>query len=111
MEHARDAAKGFMKHGLEPGDHIGVFTSSQTDTLDFTEDKDKINETLAKIAPHLRMSPNGDDACMKMTPYIAYVIANNLDLLNSKLLFSAGSGATEWRRRRSVTGVAVPLRA
>ena len=68
-----------MKHGLEPGDHIGVFTSSQTDTLDFTEDKDKINETLAKIAPHLRMSPNGDDACMRMTPYIAYVIANNLD--------------------------------
>ncbi len=90
MEHARDAAKGFMKHGFEPGDHIGVFTASSTDTLDFTEDKDKINETLGKIAPHLRYSPDGDDACLKMTPYIAYVIANNLDPTESELTVARG---------------------
>ncbi len=90
MEHARDAAKGFMKRGFEPGDHIGVFTASSTDTLDFTEDKDKINETLGKIAPHLRYSPGGDDACLKMTPYIAYVIANNLDPTETELTVARG---------------------
>ncbi len=79
MEHARNAALGFVKRGFEPGDHIGVFTASNIDTLDFTEDKDKINEALGKIAPHLRYSPGGDDACLRMTPYFAYVIANNLD--------------------------------
>ncbi len=90
MEHARDAAKGFMKRGFEPGDHIGVFTSSEMDTLDFTEDTVKIDETLAKIAPHLRMSPNGDDACLKMTPYIAYVIVNNLDPTETELTVARG---------------------
>jgi VWFA-related protein len=89
MEHARDAAKGFMKRGFEPGDHIGVFTASNTDTLDFTEDKEKINETLGKIAPHLNYSPAGD-GCLKMTPYIAYVIADNLDPTETQLTITRG---------------------
>ena len=89
MEHARKAALGFMNRGFEPGDHVGVFTASNIDTLDFTEDKDKINEALGKIAPHLRMSLNGDDGCLKMTPYMAYVITNNLDPEETLVLLPA----------------------
>ena len=79
MEHARDAAKGFMKRGFETGDHIGVFTSSGDQTLEFTDDTNKINETLAKVHPNLRMSPNGMQVCPQIPPYTAYVISNHLD--------------------------------
>jgi VWFA-related protein len=49
---ARTAAQKFIASGLKLVNRIAIFTTSGQTTLDFTDDRDLLNKTLLKLAPH-----------------------------------------------------------
>jgi VWFA-related protein len=71
---ARKAAESFVKNSLKPGDMIGIFTSSTTVSLNFTNDVPKLLETLAKLRTHQRKANGGGSACIWMNPSQAFEI-------------------------------------
>ncbi len=71
---AAKAAQQFIRESLEPGDKIGIFTSSNTVSLTFTDDKPKILETLGQVQTHLRRPDYGPGSCPRMSVLQAYEI-------------------------------------
>jgi VWFA-related protein len=65
------AAEKFIA-GLPPAERVAVFTSSGTQTLDFTDDRQKIHEVLSKLRVNSRASPEG--RCPEINDYLAYRI-------------------------------------
>lgn len=112
---ARDAAMKFVRKGLDPGERIGIFTASGTLTLEFTDDVQKLLDTLAKIQLFRRMPNQSMGACPQLDTYQAWVI-NHVGGMTDELkaaIQSAGgccpSGAAESCARTeaaAVTGVA-----
>ena len=49
LNFARDGAIKFIRKGLDPGERVGVFTASGALSLDFTDDAQKLLDTLAKL--------------------------------------------------------------
>jgi VWFA-related protein len=76
---AQAAAKRFVKDALQPGVRAGIFTLSGKQTLDFTADAAKLNETIGALSPHMRISERGLEMCPKITPFRAYKIAQFRD--------------------------------
>lgn len=74
---ARIAALRFLKEGLQPGDHVGIFTTFDRQLLPFTSDTAAITAALTKLSPH-PMTP-APGMCPSLTPYEAYVIINRQD--------------------------------
>jgi VWFA-related protein len=70
---SRKAAESFVQTSLKPGDKIGIFTTSTTVSLDFTDNVPKLLETLGKLVSHRRKA-NGSGFCPQMNPYQAYEI-------------------------------------
>ena len=87
LQRTQIAAKRFIKDGLGPGARAAVYAASDGLTLDFTADADELAAAIEKLRSHQRMSENGLQACPRITPYQAYLIANNLDVsaLNAAL--------------------------
>jgi len=79
MQRTQAAAKRFIKDGIGPGARAAVFAASEGLTLDFTADADALTAAIDKLRTHQRMSENGLQPCPRITPYQAYLIANNLD--------------------------------
>jgi VWFA-related protein len=73
---SRNAAEKFVSESLEPGDKVGVFTSSTTVTQDFTDDKQKVLDALRQIQTHQRTA-SGTAHCPNLTTYQAYLIMQN----------------------------------
>jgi len=73
---ARDAAIKFVQKGLEPGERIGIFTASGTLTLEFTDDVQKLFDTLAKVRLFERMPNQSPGACPPLGTYQAWVIVH-----------------------------------
>jgi VWFA-related protein len=74
---ARAAAQRFLKEGLQPGDHVAVFTTFGRQLLPFTTDTAAIAAALNQVSPHSKTPNSG--VCPSLTPYEAYVIINRLD--------------------------------
>ncbi|HWG37702.1 MAG TPA: VWA domain-containing protein, partial [Terriglobales bacterium] len=64
----------FLREQLGPGDRMAVFTTSSTQSLEFTSDRDALSKAIALIAPHPRQSATGLTSCPRMTGYDAYLI-------------------------------------
>jgi VWFA-related protein len=74
---ARIAALRFLKEGLEPGDHLSVFTTYGRQVVAFTTDVAQIAAALNKLAPHpVKADYN---LCPSMRPYEAYLITSRTD--------------------------------
>lgn len=73
---SRDAAMKFVREGLEPGDKVGVYTTSTSVSEDFTDDKQKLLDALGKIRTHQKI-PSGAGHCPNLTTYQAYLIMQN----------------------------------
>jgi VWFA-related protein len=73
---ARQGAIKLIRKGLDPGERVGIFTASQTLTLDFTDDTQKLLATLNKLRLFQRMSDQGAFACPPESPYQAWVIVH-----------------------------------
>jgi VWFA-related protein len=70
---ARKAAESFVKTSLRPGDKIGIFTTSTSVSLNFTDNVPKLLETLAQLLSHRKLASGTLSAC-QMNPYQAYLI-------------------------------------
>jgi VWFA-related protein len=68
---SRDAAKKFVQENLDPADRVGIFTSSTTVSLNFTDNRRALADTLAQIRTHWKRLSS---MCPKMRAYEAYVI-------------------------------------
>jgi VWFA-related protein len=78
----RKAAEGFIRKNLEPYDRVAVFTSSTTVTLNFTQDKQQMFDTLAKLTSHYKTAEFGAMPCPKMDAYQAFQIEQFQDTHN-----------------------------
>ena len=77
LNFARDGAIKFIRKGLDPGERVGIFTASGTLSLDFTDDIQKLLDTLAKLRLFQRMRAQGPGACPPLGTYQAWVIKHD----------------------------------
>jgi VWFA-related protein len=77
LAHAADAA---VKHlaSLHPTDRAAIFTTSGLTTVDFTDDRAKLQETLLKLHPH-PIANRGTNDCPDISYYQADLIVNKND--------------------------------
>jgi VWFA-related protein len=73
----RNAALHFLKEGLHPGDRVGIFTTFSAQVLPFTSDVANVTAAIAALNPRER--PGSESDCPYLTPYFAYVLANQID--------------------------------
>jgi VWFA-related protein len=74
IKYSREAAEHFVREGIDPGDRVGIFTSSTTVLQDFTDDKQKLLDAIGQIRTHLKRANEGPAACPNLTTYQAYLI-------------------------------------
>ncbi len=77
LARTRDAAEHYLSANLKPGDRAGIFTSSGQNQLDFTDDREKLHDALAKLAP--RPMGASKSECPQILPYQAYEIVEGED--------------------------------
>jgi VWFA-related protein len=95
---AREAAEKFLA-GLSPSVEVAVFTSSGAQTLDFSNDRHKINEVLKKIHPSLFLNPMLD--CPRINDYLASQIVNQDDPGAFSILADEAVNVCHWSPRMS----------
>lgn len=78
LAHVREAA---IRHfaTLQPTDRAAVFTTSGMTTLDFTDDRAKLRETLLQVQPHRNSSLMFEHQCPDISFYEADLIVNKDD--------------------------------
>ena len=69
----RDAASGYLASAIQPGDRVGIFTSSGQGVIDFTDDRDKIHNALFALQSRT-IAPHELNPCPDITPYQAYLM-------------------------------------
>jgi VWFA-related protein len=74
----RDAAERYLATSLQPGDRVGIFTSSGQHVLDFTDDRAQLHETLLRLTPR-PVAVRRQDACPDISDYQAYLIVHQRD--------------------------------
>ena len=74
----RQATERYLAASLQPGDRVGIFTSSGQHILDFTDDRAKLHETLLRLLPR-PMTGRRENACLDISDYQAYLIVHQRD--------------------------------
>jgi VWFA-related protein len=77
LAHVREAAERHFAT-LRPTDRAAIFTTSGLTTLDFTDDRTKLHETLLRLQPHSIARSIGTD-CPEISFYQADLIVNRHD--------------------------------
>jgi len=77
---AREAADRKLQ-ALEPGTRAAIFTTSGRTTLDFTDDRDMLHQTLLRIQPTPGIARGGIAECPNIEYYQADLIVNKNDML------------------------------
>jgi VWFA-related protein len=75
---ARDAAAKYLQTSLQPTDRVAICTSSGQHNLDFTADRDKLQEALSRLRP-VGVFANAGDECPDLSDYEAYMIDERKD--------------------------------
>jgi VWFA-related protein len=78
LAQARAAAVKHLAESLKGADRAAVYTTSGQTALDFTDDRDKLQETMNRIVPRSR-NVSSSSQCPDITPYIADLIQNKND--------------------------------
>jgi VWFA-related protein len=78
LARAREAAEKRLQ-ALEPGARAAIFTTSGRTTLDFTDDRDALHQTLLKIRPNPTNPAGGIANCPDIQYYQADLIFNKND--------------------------------
>jgi len=74
---ARDAALRYLASAVQPGDRVGVFTTSGQKQRDFTGDMSQVHQALLDLRPR-PMVPK-TKTCVDIPPYEAYLIFEQHD--------------------------------
>ena len=75
LAQARTAAIKHLESQLKGADRVAIYTTSGQNVIDFTDDREKLAETMNRITPRSRMSHTGTD-CPDVTDYMADRIIN-----------------------------------
>jgi VWFA-related protein len=75
---ARNAAVKHLGETLKGADRAAIFTTSGQTTLDFTDERDKLQATMNRIMPRSRVITSGTQ-CPDISPYMADLIQNKND--------------------------------
>ena len=75
---SRDAAIRHLE-SLTITDRAAVYTTSGQDQLEFTDDKDKLRETMMRVRPRSIMDPGGMVKCPEISYYMADMMINKND--------------------------------
>jgi VWFA-related protein len=75
---ARDAAAKYLQTSLQPTDRVAIYTSSGQHNLDFTADRDKLQEALSRLHP-MGVFANAGGECPDLSDYEAYMIDERKD--------------------------------
>jgi VWFA-related protein len=67
------AARGYVTNVMTSRERLAVFTASDTQNLDFTDDKGALLAVLERIRLHPRYAFRGEGACPLITVYEAYL--------------------------------------
>lgn len=78
LAQARAAAVKHLGEALKGPDRAAVYTTSGQTALDFTDDRDKLTETMNRIMPRSR-GISSSSSCPDITPYVADLIQNKND--------------------------------
>jgi VWFA-related protein len=78
LAQARAAAVKHLAETLKGADRAAVYTTSGQTALDFTDDRDKLQETMNRIMPRSRVNNTGTQ-CPDISPYMADLIQNKND--------------------------------
>ena len=79
LARTREAAKRVLRESFEPGTRAAIYTTSNHTSLDFTDDRDKLEQTLNEIKPWPTIPTNGVPECPDVTYFEADAIVNNND--------------------------------
>src|SRR5580692_5021261 len=96
---ARNAAIKHLGETLKGADRAAVYTTSGQTTIDFTDDRDKLQETMNRIMPRSRLLSSSTQ-CPDISPYMADLIQNKNDQMalnaaaREMVACGAASGAT-----------------
>ena len=75
---ARQAAEKHLDRSLDQATRAAIYTTSGQTTLEFTDDRSKLRETLLKLRPQSG-SDNSISSCPQMSYYLADLIENKHD--------------------------------
>jgi len=73
LARTREAAKKLLKESFEPGTRAAIYTTSNHEALDFTDDIDKLNATMDRIKPWPTIPT---DAAVQSCPNAPYSMAD-----------------------------------
>lgn len=94
LAYARQAAEKFVQENLHQGDKVGVFTASASTALDFTDDKQKLLQSIESVHIQPLGTPEyppprnaGDPNCAThpLGPYASHLIIDEGDTETRKL--------------------------
>jgi VWFA-related protein len=74
----RQAASKYLQSSIQPGDRVAIITSSGRGNLDFTNDRDKLQEALLRLQPNGFFNKAGED-CPDLSDYEAFLIDERHD--------------------------------
>jgi VWFA-related protein len=80
LAQARTAAIKHLESQMKGADRVAVYTTSGQNVIDFTDDREKLAETMNRITPRSRMSHTGTD-CPDLTDYQADLIITKNDAM------------------------------
>lgn len=89
----RKAAEHYLKTELNPTARVGLFTSSGRGEVDFTSNRQKLEQALMKLHPRSMEGPLGS-ACPPLTDYEAYLITQEDVPLGQPNLTGPGRGGS-----------------
>ncbi len=78
LAQARAAAVKHLAESMKPADRAAIYTTSGLHTLDFTDDREKLTETMNKIVPRSRQESTSTQ-CPYMSDYMADLIVDKND--------------------------------
>jgi VWFA-related protein len=77
LAQARIAAAKHLSESMRPADRVAIFTTSGQNTVDFTDDSEKLREAMNRIVPRSRVPHAGE--CPDLSEYMADAIENKHD--------------------------------
>ena len=93
---SREAAEKFTA-GLPPGERVAIFTSSGAQTLDFTDDRQKIHEALVKLRVNTHVNPGR--RCPEISDYLARQIVDYGDSEALAVVTDEAVNVCHWSQR------------
>ncbi len=96
LDRSRTAAEKFIA-GLPSNERVAIFTSSGAQTLDFTDDRQKVHEALMKLRVNTRA--NSRNTCPEINDYLARQIVDYSDNDAFAVVADEAVNVCHWPRR------------